>query len=217
MQFNTWVLTVTVVVLIYVAIAQGCSCQKNHLQTQFCNSQFVILGRVKREFTYGDTRVYKIRIRKDLKMNEKAKVALKSGRVLTSTWDSLCGVKLEIGKVYAIGGSIQSLKAHINLCGLIEPWDKLTKRQRKGLNRMYQQGCTCGIKRCRPPNCQKAKDFCSWSTFNFNDKLDCQRMQGICLRSASNRCAWARNKLQTACIRESHLPFLFGQDRKFVQ
>lgn len=206
MQSTIWILNVSVIVLIYVAFAQGCSCQPNHPQAQFCNSQFVILARVKREYTYNDTRVYKVRIRKEYKMSEKGQVALKSGRLLTSTWESACGVGLKIGKVYVIGGKIQSLKAHINLCGLIEPWDLLSRRQRKGVNKMYQQGCTCDIKRCKPPYCKKAKDFCAWSTFSFNDAIDCQRMQGICLRSASGRCSWAKNKLQTACMKTKTKP-----------
>lgn len=203
MQSSVWILTVTTVILLYITVAYGCSCLPTHPQAQFCNSQFVILARVKREFTHNDTRVYKVRIRKELKMTEKAQVALKSGRLLTPLWDSMCGVKLETGKVYAIGGRITSLKARINICGFVQKWDELSQRQRKGLNRMYKQGCTCGIKRCRPPHCQKTRDFCTWSTFSFDNQVDCERMQGICLRSATNKCHWARNKIQTACMRNS--------------
>lgn len=137
-----------------------------------------ILARVKREYTHNDTRIYKVRIRKEYKMSEKAVVALKSGRLLTSAWDSMCGVQLETGKLYAIFGKVKSLRAVINICGFTERWEKLSKRQRKGLKRMYEQGCNCRIKSCfHHQRCLKTKDFCNWVTWHPHDELDCQRMQ----------------------------------------
>lgn len=66
----------------------------------------VVLARIKRHRVGNDSIVYKIRIRKDYKLSEKAYVALKSGRIITPRYDSMCGLQLEVGKLYVISGKI---------------------------------------------------------------------------------------------------------------
>lgn len=123
-----------------------------------------------------DIKVYKIRIRKEYKMSEKAVVALKSGRLLTALEDSMCGVDLDVGQLYVIGGKVTSLQARINLCGFTENWRNLTNRQRKGLRRMYHHGCHCQIHFCPSGRCAKNKNQCNWK-WNFNKNKDCQRKE----------------------------------------
>lgn len=138
----------------------------------------VILARVKREYLLNDTKIYKVRIRKTYKMSEKSEVALKSGRLLTARYDSMCGVDLKVGGVYAISGKVLSLQARINLCGLHELWRNLSRRQRKGLKKIYHHGCHCKINHCWPEYCRyrkKSVNTCNWSTFNTDSQLDCQR------------------------------------------
>ena len=119
----------------------------------------VILARVKRQQVLNNTRIYKVRIRKEYKMSEKAQIALKSGRLLTSDNEGTCGITLQLGKVYAISGHVSNLRAHINLCGMATRWEHLSKRQRKGLKKMYKQGCDCRIDTCFF-GCRKRKDAC---------------------------------------------------------
>lgn len=115
-------------------------------------------------------RVYKVRIRKQFHMTEKAEVALKSGRIETPAYSAICGTYLEPGKLYVIMGKVRSLKAVVNMCNFVAPWKELTKRQRKGLNRMYRNGCTCKI--CFGWSCKKSPDTCHWTT--IATRMDCQ-------------------------------------------
>lgn len=124
----------------------------------------VILARVKRERIFNSTKVYKVRVKKEYKMTEKAAVALKSGQLITAEEGSMCGVDLIPGKTYAIAGNIYSLKARINLCGLNTPWEDLTRRQRKGLRMIYKQGCTCKINSCRYRRCTMSPDSCNYTS-----------------------------------------------------
>lgn len=142
---------------------------------------------MKRQTVLNDTIAYKVRIRKPYKMSEKAEVALKSGRLLSPSSDGLCKASLEIGKLYVISGRINSLKARIHMCNFMREWGKISKRQRKGFKRMYQQGCLCNIKHCPYRHCKKIKDSCNWHTLHYNDKYDCERMQ-VCTNFFSNLC-----------------------------
>lgn len=109
-------------------------------------------------------------------MSEKSEVALKFGRLLTARDDSMCGVDLKVGSVYAISGKVLSLQARINLCGLHELWRNLSRRQRKGLKKMYHHGCHCKINYCWSNYCRNhKKSACNWSTYNSESQLDCQR------------------------------------------
>lgn len=106
-------------------------------------------------------------------MSEKSYEALKFGRITTSRDESTCGVHLKPGKLYVISGRVVSLRAHVNLCSFVQRWDKITKRQRKGLKLMYRHGCSCSIRMCsKYGRCKKTKDGCNWTT--FSDTTDCQ-------------------------------------------
>ncbi|RZC33743.1 TIMP domain containing protein [Asbolus verrucosus] len=120
----------------------------------------LILARVKRDKSFNNTRFYKVRVRKSYKLSEKATVALKSGRLLTATDEAMCGVNLEVGKLYAISGTVYSLKAHVNLCGMAIQWKDLTRRQRKGLKVIYKHGCDCRVDYCKHKRCAKTPDSC---------------------------------------------------------
>lgn len=78
-------------------------------------------------------------------MTEKARIALKSGRLITALDGAQCGSYLEVGKVYLITGRVQGLQAHINLCGYEMPWNQVTARQRKGFRLIYSRGCDCKV------------------------------------------------------------------------
>ncbi|KAG5889150.1 hypothetical protein JTB14_036961 [Gonioctena quinquepunctata] len=89
-----------------IVYTHGCSCMPQHPQDQFCSSDFVILARVKRERILNGTKVYKVRVRKEYKISEKGQLALKSGRLITAPYDSMCGVQLDIGKLYVISATM---------------------------------------------------------------------------------------------------------------
>lgn len=193
---KTTVLTLSLAFLCgSIIYCHACSCMFQHPQSHYCNSDFVILARVKKvqrvPSTYSN--IYKVRIRKEFKISEKGLVALKSGRLHTSMYDSMCGAYLEVGKIYVIAGRINSLRGYISLCDMIMEWNDVTKRQRKGLKLLYKHGCSCNIRDCRyNPKCYRQKDSCNW-------KSQCETTDGICLRQASGFCMWNKNKMLSSC------------------
>lgn len=79
-------------------------------------------------------------------MSEKAKVALKHGRLHTARYDSMCGVTLDTRRTYLITGRVgDGLQAHISLCGLTKLWSDVSHRQRKGFKLLYGRGCDCKV------------------------------------------------------------------------
>lgn len=135
-------------------------------------------------------------------MSEKAVVALKSGRIVSALFSGMCGITLKPGKLYVIGGKIVSLQARVGLCNLIEPWETLSPRQRKGFNRMYHHGCHCNIHICH--QCTQEATACNWDTLNFKRELDCQRMHVSTLCSIKKICldintGWSRGLFIFVC------------------
>ncbi|KAH1009721.1 hypothetical protein HUJ04_002035 [Dendroctonus ponderosae] len=196
MRANVWTLSLAVF-LSSLSYCHACSCMISHPQDHYCRSDFVILARVKKEQITVSTGsiVYKVRVRKEFKISEKGLVALKSGKIHTSIYGSMCGVQLTIGKLYVLSGTINSLRAYVNACNMIEEWKHLTKRQRKGLKLMYKHGCSCKVKNCLYHRCNnsfKQRDSCVWNS-------TCETLDGICLRQANGSCMWNKNKMLTAC------------------
>ncbi|XP_066154092.1 metalloproteinase inhibitor 3 [Euwallacea fornicatus] len=195
MRPNVWTLSLAVLVS-SISYCHGCSCMQAHPQEHYCNSDFVILARIKKEQIMESTasKVYKVRIRKEFKISEKGLAALKSGKLHSAMSSAVCGVDLKVGKLYVISGTINSLRAQVNICNMIKEWNELSKRQRKGLRMLYKRGCECKIKNCTFGWCSKSrpKDSCIW-------KSECETRDGICLRQAHGSCMWNKNKQLTSC------------------
>nr|CAH7718833.1 unnamed protein product [Callosobruchus chinensis] len=182
--------------LMFICDGEACSCMRQHPQTLFCRSDFVVLARVKRERVFNDTRMFKVRVRREYKVSEKGIIALKSGRVLTPESDGFCGVKMEIGKLYIISGRIESLKARINQCASwIQKWELTSRRQRKGLKLLYRNGCSCDVKYCSKKKCPRQLDSCvaNWAS-------RCEEREGICLRQPKG-CMWMKTRALAQCRR----------------
>ncbi|XP_076266058.1 tissue inhibitor of metalloproteases isoform X2 [Rhynchophorus ferrugineus] len=180
---------------IFCSIQYGmaCSCMKMHPQEKYCNDDFVILARVKkfRHLNKSDYGFYKVVVRKEFKMSEKGSVALKSGVLHTAIDESVCGVTLKPGATYVLSGRIVNLKARINLCGMAMEWKTTTRRQRKGLRMLYEQGCNCTISKNKI-----SKDGCQY-------KNSCDDLYGICSRQRNGSCHWIRNPVLAKCRLET--------------
>lgn len=139
------------------------------------------MARIKRrEIQKNYLTVYKVRIKKQYKVSEKALTALKSGRLLTSSMDSMCGVHLVVGKTYVISGRVLSLRAYVNQCNLVREWKSLTRRQRKGLKLMYRYGCECKIGRAHM-RAYRTPDTCNWLS-------NCEEKEVNSLQTMSPKC-----------------------------
>lgn len=77
--------------------------------------------------------------------NPKADVALMQNLLWTASSDAICGVTLNVGETYVLSGNINLGKAKISLCDFSMRWAETTNRQRKGLRKVYQQGCVCDV------------------------------------------------------------------------
>lgn len=120
------------------------------------------MAKVARRVEKNDTITYKVRIRQEYKMTEKALVALKSGKIHTALYEEMCGASnLDLKKTYVISGRIISLRAYISFCDMIKPREEITKRQKKGLKLMYKNGCSCSVVNCWSGRCARYKDSCN--------------------------------------------------------
>ncbi|XP_053603069.1 tissue inhibitor of metalloproteinase isoform X2 [Plodia interpunctella] len=175
-------------------LAAACTCQPDHPQTHFCTSDFVIVGRVQKTFRggYEFFDAYKVKIRNFFKATPKARLALRSGRLLTASQESMCGLELQPRETYLITGNIRQLQAHVDLCGYTRRWRDVTPRQRKGFRMLYKNGCACKVhmnrRRTKSPNTCVA---------NYND---CYERHGICLHDRARRCRWTRTPALTRCM-----------------
>jgi len=179
-------------------VAAACSCSLQHPQQYYCNSDFVIVGRVQKIFRGKDSfsNAYKVKIRNVFKSTAKATVALKSGRIFTPMEESMCGITLKPRETYVIAGNIMHLEAHINLCSFVSRWRDVTRRQRKGFRMLYKQGCTCKVHETRRRT--KSPNTC---VTNYDP---CYERHGICLHDRERRCRWTRSPALTRCLQMTH-------------
>ncbi|PSN36520.1 hypothetical protein C0J52_25428 [Blattella germanica] len=136
-------------------------------------------------------------------MTEKARVVLKSGRLLTSAQSSMCGINLNVEETYLITGRVYAGKARISLCGFHQPWNQLTIRQKKGFRLLYRQGCNCECPKESSPS-----DICAWETSSYSDSSslhDCQQKHAVCMKTVSGGCGWSVDKKYRECMKTRRL------------
>ncbi|XP_011156559.1 LOW QUALITY PROTEIN: tissue inhibitor of metalloproteinase [Solenopsis invicta] len=193
------------VLLAPVQKAAACSCAQAHPQTKFCESDFVIVVRVKKVLPVNDYEIaYKVKINRVFKSNPKADMALMQNLLRTPSSDSMCGVTLNVGDTYVLNGRIVSGKALISYCGLSIRWADTTTRQRKGLRQLYQQGCVCDIlythwRRKGAVLESSGGKNCLWES--TPGPQDCQEKYGVCMALPSG-CSWVPSVPYKNCIKE---------------
>ena len=74
-------------------------------------------------------------------MNEKGHDFLKHGRIMTPDNEGMCGVKLDIGKLYVIAGRAP----HFDQCSYVKEYQKMTVVERRGFAGAYRKGCKCEV------------------------------------------------------------------------
>ncbi|XP_072123798.1 metalloproteinase inhibitor 3-like isoform X2 [Mobula birostris] len=147
-------------------LTEACSCRPSHPQHAFCNSEVVIRAKVVGKKLLNDgpfgTMRYTV---KQMKMYRGFNKVQQVQYIYTEASESLCGVRLQVNKFqYLITGRVHDGKVYTGVCNFIEPWEKLTFAQRKGLNYRYQIGCNCKIKPCYYLPCSvTAKNECLWT------------------------------------------------------
>lgn len=74
-------------------------------------------------------------------MTPEGQRTLKHGRIMTSAHDSMCGVNLQLGRLYIIAGRGDQL----NLCHYAKEYKKMSIIERTGFTGAYKKGCACEV------------------------------------------------------------------------
>ncbi|TMW41230.1 hypothetical protein DOY81_013689, partial [Sarcophaga bullata] len=114
---------------------------------------------------------------------------------------SMCGVNLELGKLYVIAGR----GAQLNLCNYVKEYQKMSIIERKGFSGIYRKACSCEVKACFRNGCLRnfeSADGCKWSPF-----AKCETEFTVCMPAKYNtpegtirQCRWRRTPLYEQCM-----------------
>ncbi|CAK9815891.1 Tissue inhibitor of metalloproteinase [Anthophora quadrimaculata] len=184
----------------------ACSCMRSHPQKVFCQSDFVVLVKVKKMNIINEHEAsYNVKINKFFKVNNgKTYAALKKNLLFTPSMDSMCSAGLTAGKTYVVSGNTANYKAHISLCGLSMQWRTVNRSQRKAFRQLYKHGCSCQIhythwwtKGAALENTGGKE--CLWESQPGPEH--CQTNFGICM-PISGGCSWFHTIAYKNCIKE---------------
>jgi len=197
---------VCLVILSLCGGGNACSCLPAHPQTHYCNSDFVLLVKVKGKKLVSNDVAYQVKVKKAFKMNNKTSLAIKNGKVWSAKDDGLCGVVFKPHTKYLITGRVDGGKVWISLCNYYEEWAKLTMKQRKGFRLLYKQGCECKIAP-RPSRRWSLAytvnaNTCAWETV-YESKGGCQGQHSICMRQANGHCHWNKSRSYRDCVKQN--------------
>ncbi|SPP87718.1 tissue inhibitor of metalloproteinase [Drosophila guanche] len=183
--------------------ADACSCMPSHPQTHFCKADYVVQLRVLRKSDTIDPgrTTYKVHIKRTYKATPEARRMLRDGRLATPNSDSMCGIRLDLGKVYIIAGRMPTL----NVCSYYKEYTKMTITERHGFSGGYAKSCNCTVSPCFGQQCLRHREYsdgCKWSPFG-----KCERDYSACMphvthtvNGSISRCRWRRTQLYRKCL-----------------
>lgn len=197
------IMTLTLLVMFGIILqlrtTEACSCQPEHAQSAYCDAEYVIVAQVLRKSNrkHNGNNVYKIEIKKEYKMSERAQKLLKQGKLITPPHDSLCGLQLEINQLYAIAAQ----DIHVGLCNFVRKYSDLTIVEKRGLAGIYRKGCPCKIKPCYSGTCNVSIGACNWVPWSRceSEYGSCVPTRGELLDGTPSKCHWRRSPLYQKC------------------
>ncbi|XP_013097182.1 tissue inhibitor of metalloproteinase [Stomoxys calcitrans] len=203
-RFSTLLSFILIAVLFYVSPTEGCSCMPSHPQSHYCGADYVALVRIMRksEKLVSNKVVYKVQVKKSYKMTEEGQMTLRHGRIISSSADSMCGVNLELGRLYVIAGR----GSQLNLCHYAKEYKKMSIIERTGFTGAYKRGCSCSITPCFGNSClskvSRSNNECKWSPFG-----KCETDYSACFPSINPKgmsepvikCRWRRTVPYDEC------------------
>ncbi|XP_036224719.1 tissue inhibitor of metalloproteinase [Bactrocera oleae] len=188
---------------LYSSPVEACSCMPSHPQTHFCNADYVVIIRVMRKSLrlVQDKIAYKVEVKKSYKMNEAGHKLLKHGRIVTPNSDAMCGINLDIGKLYVIAGR----GPYLNSCSYVKEYQKMSVIERRGFAGAYRKGCKCSVQPCFGQSClseHQSATSCKWSPF-----AKCETDYSACIPShyrtpegIISKCHWRRTPAYKKCM-----------------
>ncbi|EDV41545.1 uncharacterized protein Dana_GF17533 [Drosophila ananassae] len=204
-HLGLWTLVLVAILALYGRPADACSCMPSHPQTHFCKADYVVQLRVLRKSNTiepGKT-TYKVHIKRTYKATPEARRMLRDGRLATPRDDGICGISLDIGRVYIVAGRMPAL----GVCHYYKEYTKMTITERHGFSGGYAKSCSCEAKPCFQNNCLNRRhyaDMCQWSPFG-----KCETNYSACMphvvqtvNGSISRCRWRRTQLYRKCMSE---------------
>ncbi|XP_022306245.2 metalloproteinase inhibitor 3-like [Crassostrea virginica] len=169
----------------------GCTCAREHPQTQFCNSQFVVEAKVLAKKPgnnqFGQEVKYIVEVLKDYK-NSYRPIRGKI-EIFTSGSSASCGAFFQLNQKYIISGSTTRGVKFTSSCSWNRLVTTLTSYQSKALrNGIYRNNCGCEIEDCTfRRECPAAsKRRC---VIPDNSDSRCYYNNNVCTRSRRG-CSW---------------------------
>ncbi|XP_005186137.1 tissue inhibitor of metalloproteinase [Musca domestica] len=192
-------------IMFYATPAEGCMCAPSHPQTHYCTADYVALIRVMRKSSklVAGKIVYKVEVKKSYKMTPEGQRTLKHGRIMTSAHDSMCGVNLQLGRLYIIAGRGDQL----NLCHYAKEYKKMSIIERTGFTGAYKKGCACEISPCFGNRCLDGPtkpNSCQWSPFakcetDYSACMPTKTRSPFSIGDPTIKCRWRRTVQYDEC------------------
>lgn len=205
---STWSYILFFIILLKsIKTIESCSCKLDHPQEHYCTAHYVITARIKGIKSDHFKNYYSIKLNKIYKANAESKLALAARKIYSPIGENMCGVKLVKGKNYLFAGRTINNELRVSLCDYHEEWKNLTVKQKKSWKLLYQKGCnSCQVVPCHwwhRKNCGLAtKSTCPWTTLD-DGKLDCERLESVCMTQASGLCGWNMSLRYRQCLKLS--------------
>ncbi|XP_022295498.2 metalloproteinase inhibitor 3-like [Crassostrea virginica] len=99
----------------YLTGTDACSCMRLEPQALYCNSEFVVIGKITGKSFDKRIIVYDVEVTKVYRGD----VSKGSIKIKTAESDTVCGVDLDVNKVYLLNGYLQNNEMWIGTCETI--------------------------------------------------------------------------------------------------
>ncbi|XP_061399232.1 tissue inhibitor of metalloproteinase-like [Musca vetustissima] len=198
-------IVIMAIITFYATPADACMCLPSHPQTHYCEADYVALIRVMRKSSklVAGKIVYKVEVKKSYKMTQEGQRTLKHGRIMTSAHDSMCGVNLQLGRLYVIAGRGDQL----NMCHYAKEYKKMSIIERTGFTGAYKKGCGCQITPCFGNRCldyDQKSNVCQWSPFakcetDYSACMPARARSPFSVTEPMLKCRWRRTVQYDEC------------------
>ncbi|XP_071816053.1 metalloproteinase inhibitor 3-like [Apostichopus japonicus] len=200
----TRVLVLVAVVALCIESVLSCMCKPQHPQTDFCDSEFVLRGKIlTRTPVYGGFNpdmpmkiVYNVQVNTvyrtlgsniDIKEDDEVNIT-------TPGYESMCGVtNMTVDERYLITAKEIGGKLITNLCKWNALFTQVTSSQKKMLRNDFKQECSltppCEVRKyCGAPDPSQCQQF---DGCTFYQQEDCYTQHSYCTRR-NGQCQWRR-------------------------
>ncbi|XP_057333781.1 tissue inhibitor of metalloproteinase-like isoform X2 [Microplitis mediator] len=127
-----------------IEYANGCTCLDLTLQQKFCNSDFVIKIHLKDIAKMEDSGmyIYHVDILETYRATDEAEKAFKFQFLVTTPFESICGLDLKSDHVAIVGGEIRDGTPEISMCSFHIENSEEMEAEYVNLRENFPKNCT---------------------------------------------------------------------------